>query len=196
MFGHGLAQGGRVLDWGVGCGRIARHLLAADPDADLVGCDIDRDNVEWCAGHLPGGRFVPSDLRPPLPFPDGHFQVVYGGRFTHLRAPLEALWLEELRRVLSPGGIALVTVHGATALEFMALAPDQWLTMRDRIDDEGLVESSPNSQLVGFVPNPEEYVNVFHSRRHITRSWRRHFDIVRILPGYVFTHDLVVVRRR
>jgi hypothetical protein len=37
---------------------------------------------------------------------------------------------------------------------------------------------------------------VFHSRRHITRSWRRHFDIVRILPGYVFTHDLVVVRRR
>jgi hypothetical protein len=55
--------------------------------------------------------------------------------------------------------------------------------------------SSQNNDLDGAVEKPEEYVNVFHSLDYIRRPWSRWLDVVDILPGYVFTHDLVVLAR-
>ncbi len=64
--GRSLGDHSRVLDWGCGCGRVAR-FFPADRAASFTGCDIDHDNVAWCRANLPG-TFVPSTLRPPLPF--------------------------------------------------------------------------------------------------------------------------------
>ncbi|HEX2390830.1 MAG TPA: class I SAM-dependent methyltransferase, partial [Casimicrobiaceae bacterium] len=105
--GRRLATFARVLDWGVGCGRLARHWPAAQARVSLTGCDIDRDNVAWCTAHLPG-TFGPSQLTPPLPFPDRAFDLVYGiSVFTHLREPMQLRWLVELARVTSPGALLL-----------------------------------------------------------------------------------------
>ena len=102
--GRGLADSTRVLDWGVGCGRVARHFPAQNAPA-LTGCDIDGDNVDWCSCHLPG-RFVVSSLTQPLPFRDGAFDVVYGiSVFTHFREAMQLAWLAELARVSAPGAI-------------------------------------------------------------------------------------------
>lgn len=40
-----------VLDWGCGCGRIARHFFAADHKR-ITGIDIDPVNIEWANSHL------------------------------------------------------------------------------------------------------------------------------------------------
>lgn len=184
-----------VLDWGVGCGRVARHL-APFLGGRFFGCDIDSDNITWCRGHLPG-IYTASRLKPPLPYADQFFELVYGvSVFTHLRRPWEENWLRELQRVMQPGGWLLATVHGQTAIDFAQLGADAYALLQHRVQREGLVVTSANSQLDGFVEHPDEYVNVFHSHEHIQREWGRYFDVVEILPGYIFTHDLVIARRR
>lgn len=192
--GKVFSDAGAVLDWGVGCGRVARHL-APSLGARFHGCDIDADNVSWCAANLPG-QFSSSKLEPPLPYPDNSFDVIYGvSVFTHLRKPWELRWLEELHRVLKPGGSILVTIHGRTAVDFAQLDPHTYETLIKRIEDEGLTVTSSNNQLDGFVDHPEEYVNVFHSEQHVRKVWGSWFPTLRHLNGYIFTHDLVVATK-
>jgi hypothetical protein len=101
MSGRHLHEFAHVLDWGVGCGRLARHFPRSHAGA-LTGCDIDRDNVAWCGSHL-AGRFVDCNMSPPLPFEAASFELIYSvSVFTHLREPMQMKWLEELERVMRP----------------------------------------------------------------------------------------------
>lgn len=183
-----------VLDWGSGCGRVARHL-APELGSRFYGCDIDADNVSWCSANLPGA-YSASKLAPPLPYADETFDIIYGvSVFTHLRANWEQTWLAELRRVLRPSGTLLVTVHGQTAIDFAALDQLTYAALMARVEREGLAVTSANHQLDGFVEHPDEYVNVFHSDAHISRVWSQYFRKIVQLKGYIFTHDLLVVTK-
>ena len=194
LTGKSVWEFASVLDWGVGCGRLARHFPAHAASA-LTGCDIDHDNVEWCRANLKG-RFVHSTLEPPLPFADKLFDLIYGvSVFTHLRKELQDKWLAELRRVTQIGGIVLVTVHGETAFEFFRTPPDDYLRLKHRIERDGLFVSGANDQLQGHVPCPADYVNVFHHQDYVTRHWGKFFDVLHVIPGYIYTHDLVVLQR-
>ena len=189
-----LHEFARVLDWGVGCGRIARHFPVPNASA-LTGCDIDRDNVAWCAAHL-SGTFVASRLAPPLPFDVDAFDLVYGvSVFTHLREPMQLRWLEELARVTQRGAILLLTTHGETAMDFSRLSPADYRRVREHVRREGIVVSGTNTQLDGHAEHEGEYVNVYHSAEYVRRTWARYFDVLHILPGYILHHDLVVLRK-
>lgn len=179
-----------ALDWGVGCGRLARHL-ALSLGSRFHGCDIDADNVAWCSANLPG-VYAPSRLDGKLPYPDNSFDLIYGvSVFTHLRQKWESHWLQELHRVLRPGGILLVTTHGQTAIDCAQLDAATYANLQQRVEDEGLVVTGTNNQLDGFVEHPQEYVNVFHSSSHIQSAWGRWFRHIRQLKGYIYTHDLI-----
>ena len=184
-----------VLDWGVGCGRVARHLTPMLGER-FFGCDIDSDNIAWCQQNLTG-TFKVSTLAPPLPFDDNSFDVIYGvSVFTHLRAEWEHKWLQELHRVLKPGGVLMVTVHGQTAVDFANLDPETYAALTKRIEVEGLAITGPNNQLDGFVPHPEEYLNVYHAKDYIQKVWGQFYKDIQQLPGYIFTHDLVVATKK
>jgi SAM-dependent methyltransferase len=195
LTGRHLHAFDRVLDWGVGCGRLARHFPIEHARRALVGCDIDRDNVAWCATNLPG-TFAASRLAPPLPFERESFDVVYGvSVFTHLRESMQLRWLDELARVTKPGAMLLMTTHGETAIDFSRLPPDAYRRTRDRVAREGLVVSGTNTQLDGHAEHHGEYVNVYHSADYVRRTWGRNFDVLHVLPGYILHHDLVVMRK-
>lgn len=105
---------GAVLDFGCGCGRVARHWSAlAGPE--LHGCDYNGALVDWCAANLPSLRVARNQLAPPLPQVSGSFDLIYAlSVFTHLDADLQRRWLAEYRRLLAPGGLLVVSVLGAT----------------------------------------------------------------------------------
>ena len=115
---HGvdIAQVESMLDFGCGCGRVVRHW--AGLPARLVGSDYNARLVAWCRANLPFAHFDQNELGPPLRYEDGEFDVVYAlSVFTHLPEDLQQRWLQELARVLRPGGHLLLTLHGDAYLE-------------------------------------------------------------------------------
>jgi SAM-dependent methyltransferase len=114
---HGVAlhRQGRILDFGCGCGRVIRHLRHLP--AELHGCDSNPVAVEWCAGNLPFGTFEVNALESPLDYDAETFDVAYAlSVFTHLPGRLQAHWMSEMRRVLKPGGVLVLSLHGDALL--------------------------------------------------------------------------------
>jgi SAM-dependent methyltransferase len=108
-----LADLGAVLDFGCGCGRVTRYWH--DHPGAISGADVSADAVAWCRANLPFGTFVHNELAPPLALADESFDLVYAlSVFTHLTEELQLAWRDELRRVLRPGGLLLVSTHGSS----------------------------------------------------------------------------------
>lgn len=111
-----------VLDFGCGCGRIARQLIQQDPSPRAyLGIDLHRGMIEWCRQNLmpraPGFRFEHHDVynralnpegkREPVVFPTeaGAFSLVNAWSvFTHLLESQVAHYLSEVARVLRADG--------------------------------------------------------------------------------------------
>jgi SAM-dependent methyltransferase len=205
MARFGIPTAGRILDWGCGCGRVTRHFLARVPAATILGCDIDAESMAWCARHF-GGRFVQVDLMPPLPFGEATFDVAIGcSVLTHLSAAVQEAWLEEMRRVLVPGGHLLVSTQGEYAFELAhpgpTPRPSRSLVQRlvgargggPRL--EGIDDATADPALDGIAP-PGYYRGVFQSRAHTLAVCERHFYVVDYVERGLNGHqDLVILRR-
>lgn len=101
-----------MLDFGCGCGRVARHWAGLRAP-EVHGCDSNPELVGWCRDNLPFMRCVRNELNPPLPYEGSRFDLVYAiSVFTHLPIALQCAWVRELSRILRPGGLLLLTFHG------------------------------------------------------------------------------------
>lgn len=95
-----------ALDFGCSSGRVVRVLAAAYPDVRWFGCDPNEEAIAWANANLPGIEFFASDQAPPLPIEDGSFDFVYGmSIWSHFAPVLGLRWLDEMHRLLRPGGI-------------------------------------------------------------------------------------------
>lgn len=196
----------RVLDFGCGCGRTILGL-GAPPAGGITGCDVDAECIEWCRRHL-SGDFVVSDFAPPLPFSDGAFELVYSvSVLTHLDRERQERWLQELSRVLAPGGIALITVQGARAYElfrgdvaYSTRAVGDVLAARGALEEERFVHvpyDTFRGDGTAFPGVRDSYGLTFQSRAQLEAEWGRSFDVLRVDEAAVDDfQDLVVLRRR
>ncbi len=104
-----------LLDFGCGCGRLAR-MFKGHPH-EVYGCDIDKRHVEWINGNLPHVKATLSSVRPPIPYVDNKFDgIISISIFTHLNEKSQDEFLSELHRVCAPEGYLFLTVHGEQAL--------------------------------------------------------------------------------
>jgi SAM-dependent methyltransferase len=142
-----------LLDFGCGCGRVLRHFAALG--GAVHGTDFNSKLVAWCRRNLPGGHFDSNGLEPPLPFEGGRFGLVYAlSVFTHLPEALQSAWMEEVRRVLRPGGHLILTTHGSR------YAADLTPAEQERFASGKLVlrrDDRPGSNVCGAY-HPEIYV--------------------------------------
>jgi SAM-dependent methyltransferase len=178
---------GRALDFGCGCGRLLLEAVRRWPHVQWSGSDVDARGVQWCAAHLPDARVLVNPPLPPLPFPDGEFDLIWcGSVFTHLDENRQDAWLAELRRVLAPGGHLLASVHG----------PDCWAglprpTVR-QIQDRGFVFARVAGD-EGI--HPEWYQAAWHTRDYIHSHWSQFVEITAYITKGSGLQDVVVAKR-
>ncbi len=103
-----------ILDWGCGPARITRHLKHIyGVQANIFGTDYNPCTIQWCSEHIRDVRFAINGTNPPLSYPDQMFNIIIGiSIFTHLSEANHYFWINELSRVMRPGGIAFITTHG------------------------------------------------------------------------------------
>jgi SAM-dependent methyltransferase len=188
QMGSDLAQAHRVLDFGCGCGRTLRWMLKDFPAVDFHGADVDAEAIQWCKLNLPGAHFVRSQPEPPLPYPDLHFDIIYClSVFTHLDEAPQDRWLAELARLLTPGGLLILTVHGLRASKVLDL---QGLA---RLESTGFVHRR-SRKLEGIVP--DWYHTTWHSERYIVDRLSAQFEVVRYRDTAGGQQAFVMARRR
>ena len=111
--GFDFAKFRNILDMGCGVGRF---LFAFQPELApgqrLFGCEVHEECARWCRENIDFATVVHNPIHPPLPFPE-QFDLVYAlSVFTHLRLDLQFEWAWEIYRVLRPGGVFFLTLHG------------------------------------------------------------------------------------
>ena len=168
--GRDMAAMDAILDFGCGCGRVIRHWRKlARPR--VAGCDYNPLLVEWCAANLPFAEFRLNRLAPPLPYEDDSFDLLYTiSIFTHLDEPLQRRWADELRRVVRPGGLVIVTVSGRDRV-LEHLGPEA----RERFDRGEMVVW--RSELAGM-----NACTVYHPERYIREELAHGFELVAHVP--------------
>ncbi|MFD0683806.1 class I SAM-dependent methyltransferase [Actinomadura fibrosa] len=96
----GVGTGTRLLDVGTGPGFVSAEAVRRG--ADVSAMDADPDMAATALRNVPG-LDVHVAVLPEIPFPDGSFDAVVGNFvINHVGAPQVAL--DELRRILAPGG--------------------------------------------------------------------------------------------
>jgi SAM-dependent methyltransferase len=179
-----------ILDFGCGCGRIVRWFAPLRGRCEVWGCDYNPALVSWCHNKLSSiATFSVNNANPPLDFPDATFGLIYSySVFTHLSAEQQRPWMAELVRVLKPGGMLLVTVHGRRVGWRLGFSADQFREM----EDKGLLIFS--GDLSGT-----NRCSAFHSEGYMRSCESLGLDLVDFMPGGVrdtSEQDMYLFRKR
>lgn len=189
---HGLTlqPGQRLLDWGCAAGRVLRGFRAEAEAGEAWGVDTDAPSICWAKENLsPPFHFaVCSDL-PHLPFRDGYFQLVYGlSVITHIDHLLDA-WLLELRRILAPGGAAVLSFHDEHTVRALMQGPrPPWLPA-------GLsLEEILRHEVTLVRGELWSRTYTFYRGDWLRRELSRWFEVVELRPGLEYFQSGVLLR--
>lgn len=186
------------LDIGCATGRVVR-TFDAQGGIKTYACDINRRHVDWIAANLPRRISVfQNHSIPTLPLPDSCLDLVTAfSVFTHIEA-FDTTWLTELRRVLKPGGIAWLTIHGDRT--WREVNPDWplWapLDAHPEYQKDRNSPTIPRPRTVYRWRTDRSYsANVFYSYDYINTVWGRLMDVVEVRPALPPFQDVVILRK-
>jgi len=102
-----FTRSGSILEAGCGSGRYVKYLH--DRGYDCAGIEYNARTVEDAKNKWPELQIIEGDVEQ-MPYPDNTFKgMISIGVIEHFEEGPEKV-LAEMRRVLAPGGIALITV--------------------------------------------------------------------------------------
>ena len=143
--GAGLGPEMSVLDLGCGSGRTAIPLAARFPTIEYTGIDVVQRLLDYAAGKCPPHFKFICHQEVTIPLPDGSIDIAVAfSLFTHLLHEETYCYLAELRRVLKPGGVLILSF-----LEFASAR--HWQTFMDTVAAR---RASAHHQLNMFFEEP------------------------------------------
>jgi len=182
---------GTVYEIGCGSARLLRHLRCVR-GIRLIGSDVNEDCVKWCRKHIAGIEFYHNDLQPPLKFLETATVnlIMASSVFTHIPLELQRPWLEDLQRVLRPGGIFLCTVLGRNYEEGMLTAEDQAALQKD-----GHLVLYAQDDKASLATQRAGSCDVFQTRAEVVAVFGSVFQILDYIGGGAGGQDLLVLRK-
>lgn len=158
-----------VLDFGCGCGRVLRYWNGFT-DTRIYGTDINGHLVESCRRCVPFAQVSQNSLDARLDYADESFDLVYAfSVFTHLDVMAQKAWRDEFRRILRPGGILLLSVHGDA--------------YKSRLSSDERAEFDAGRPVVRLGQYPGGNICVaFHPASYVKSALAEGFQIVDAIP--------------
>ena len=200
-----------ILDFGAGLCRILRYLVQFVPEHCYYASEVNPLAINWGKQTFSPVNFLLTGTEPPLALPDSSLDVAYAWSiFSHYAEELHLKWLEELARVLKPGGLLILTTQGRTLLdripreeqiqEVMRLSDRKsWDIHDQRFDNYGYVfyESYTEKDASALGINPASFGMAFISPDYIRKNWMTDYELLQYAPGNIANfQDYVVLRRR
>ncbi|MDX9755540.1 MAG: class I SAM-dependent methyltransferase [bacterium] len=188
----GAMEINRLLDWGCGSGRLLGFFYYYSNIPELYGCDIDQEAIEWAQKNYSKAQFTAISPYPPTDYPADTMDIIIGfSVFTHLDRKNQLGWLQEMKRILRPGGLFIATVHGLVAARTI-LDP----TAMEIFLQEGFYDNGEDQRLRGVAPE-DYYRAVFMTKAYIQNEWSPFFEVAEHLEqGASNYQDIVVLRKR
>jgi methyltransferase family protein len=188
-----LTDASRVLDWGVGCGRISRHM----PNhlrKNLIGIDVDPINVEWCQAKMEFGQYFLIDPFHQTAFPECYFDLIYSHSvLTHLNENDMFFWIQELARICR--GVMVLSVHG-----MYSSATYDWTKNPQLLDNwlrSGFQPGYHQNTDIADVTPTGYYTDVSMTARYIYEKWSEHVEVLDVIcGGFGGLHDAVICRKK
>jgi SAM-dependent methyltransferase len=164
--GYDVADLRSVLDFGCGSGRILRHWHQLTGPR-LHGCDYNPFLVDWCRENLDfAAGYEVNGLWPPLDLPDAELDLVYAfSVFSHFDVEPQLAWMDELIRVVRPGGLIMFTVLG-----------ERWIGSLGPEDRELFLAGEP--VVVYPEQNGTNFCSALSPERHIRETLSRGMEVL------------------
>ncbi len=173
------SKGLRVLDIGCGNGYILSKFASAGAKAfgvDLTGAALDLTRKRMSIHHLGAGLFQADSAH--LPFPAEAFDLVYSLGVLH-HSPRTEESFQEIRRILRPGGRALIMLyHKNSVLYRLRIPAMKYLNPRFR--------GWPIQEVCNHLDGPGNPLGKFYSRAEVERMMEG-FRGLRFRPHF-FSH--------
>lgn len=218
FFGHlrnlaGLQPTHAVLDAGCGIGRMARPLYDfLEGPGSYDGFDVERHCIDWCTDHVTPARprfrfrlldarnsvYNPTGTVPPdqvrFPYDDASFDVaLLASVFTHLLPATTTRYVEELSRVMRPGGRVLATFFLLTPeVEASVDAGKSRIGFAHRREGHRLDKAEHPEAAVAY---PADDITALFARNGFTVVDKVHRGSWSGLPDGLSFQDIVVVER-
>jgi 2-polyprenyl-3-methyl-5-hydroxy-6-metoxy-1,4-benzoquinol methylase len=182
------SEGWHVLDWGCGVGRITRHLRTMPEISSLTGADINPGMIAWNRTHFPDIQFETLPPEPAANLQGDSFHLVIGiSVLTHIPCEKEPRWLEEILRLLKPGGIFIFTTHGESFCRI--LSPME----RTSFESKGCVTQS-------FEKDGHRMMTTIHHPEILKKRLQQTFELLafkdgRSEPEAAGGQDLWIIRK-
>jgi len=169
-----LPAGARVLDVGCGTGLLTSRIAQRHPQVEVIGIDASRPMIRVAERKRASAncRFQQA-LGEDLPFPDRSFELVSSALFFHhVDLELKQQTLQEIRRVLKPGGQLLIAdMDRPYTLLGWAMSWTAWKLFRQpeiKENMDGLLRTEIDR--AGFIKLTElgrfsGYIRVLHAER-------------------------------
>lgn len=164
-----------VLDLPCGHGRVMRWLRQAYPEAQLLGCDTQRNGMEFCQRSFGSGIIEPADKPSQMATPQTADVIWIGSLFTHLPETEFVAFLKHLPNLLNEGGIVVFTTHGEEAMNRLQRGREFHL----QNVDQPAIEKAHNETGFAYAPykKTQDYGVSFSTREFI----EQHIDSI---PGF------------
>lgn len=198
-----------LLDFGCGWGRFTRLFVRDVETTGLFGIDPWTEAIQMCRQHMPYASFIQSALEPPLIFQDNFFQVVFANSvFSHLSEASALAWIQEIGRILRPGGLLIATTHPRNFLivvqeikQGIRKVESDWhqLLEKSAIDiDQALCELD-QGQFIHIVTGQNNglYGDSCVPKAYIERVWGEHLELLEFIDDQTqFPQATFVLRKR
>jgi ubiquinone/menaquinone biosynthesis C-methylase UbiE len=114
-----FANDSTLLDVGCGWGRLTATAMRDFAASRITSVDVQTEAVEFCrkAGFA---NVVKSEPNKPMPLPNDAFDMAIAySVFSHLSEDAHWSLLNDIRRVLKPGGVAVVTTRAKSVFAWL-----------------------------------------------------------------------------